>query len=95
MPKASSILRLIDRNRDQWGWDLLTAICLTVPLPIQDTVELLCESGAGDLASETAMPLGLIAKELITDAAKHAGRPTKRHRSRRNEEGSRRLHLHG
>jgi two-component sensor histidine kinase len=59
------------------GWDLLTAICLTVPLPIQDTVELLCESGAGDLASETAMPLGLIAKELITNAAKHglAGRP--------------------
>jgi two-component sensor histidine kinase len=56
------------------GWDLLTAICLTVPL--QDTVELLCESGAGDLASETAMPLGLIAKELITNAAKHgvAGR---------------------
>jgi two-component sensor histidine kinase len=53
------------------GWDLLT-ICLTVPLPMQDTVELLCESGAGDLASETAMPLGLIAKELITNAAKHA-----------------------
>jgi two-component sensor histidine kinase len=58
------------------GWDLLTAICLTVPLPMQDTVELLCESSAGDLASETAMPLGLIAKELITNAAKHglAGR---------------------
>ena len=55
-------------------WDLLTAICLTVPL--QDTVELHSESGAGDLASETAMPLGLIAKELITNAAKHglAGR---------------------
>jgi two-component sensor histidine kinase len=58
------------------GWDLLTAICLTVPLPTQDRVELLCESGAGDLASETAMPLGLIAKELITNSAKHglAGR---------------------
>src|SRR5262245_34115962 len=38
------------------SWDLLTAICLTLPLPMQDTVELLCESGAGDLASETAMP---------------------------------------
>ena len=59
------------------GWDLLTAICLIMPLPILDTVELRCESSAGDLASETAMPLGLIAKELITNAAKHglAGRP--------------------
>src|SRR5262245_12844287 len=58
------------------GWDLLTAICLTVPLPMQEMVELHCESGACDLASETAMPLGLIAKELITNAAKHglAGR---------------------
>jgi PAS domain S-box-containing protein len=54
------------------SWDLLTAICLTVPLPMQDKIELLCESGAGDLASETAMPLGLIAKELIGNAAKHA-----------------------
>jgi len=54
------------------SWDLLTAICLTVPLPVLDTVELLCECGAGDLASEAAMPLGLIAKELITNAAKHA-----------------------
>jgi two-component sensor histidine kinase len=54
------------------SWDLLTAICLTVPLPMLDTVELLCENSAGDLASETAMPLGLIAKELITNAAKHA-----------------------
>jgi two-component sensor histidine kinase len=58
------------------AWDLLTAICLTVPLPTQDSVELHCESGAGDLASETVMPLALIAKELITNAAKHglAGR---------------------
>jgi hypothetical protein len=47
-----------------------TAICLTVP--IRDTVELLCESAAGDLASETAMPLGLIARELIGNAAEHA-----------------------
>lgn len=54
------------------SWDLLTAICLTVPLPMQDKVELLCESAAGDLASETAMPLGLIARELIGNAAKHA-----------------------
>jgi PAS domain S-box-containing protein len=52
------------------SWDLLTAICLTVP--IRDTVELLCESAAGDLASETAMPLGLIARELIGNAAEHA-----------------------
>jgi two-component sensor histidine kinase len=59
------------------SWDLLTAICLTVPLPMQDKVELLCESAAGDLAAETAMPLGLIAKELIANAVKHAlaGRP--------------------
>jgi PAS domain S-box-containing protein len=59
------------------SWDLLTAICLTVPLPMQDSLEILCESAAGDLASETAMPLGLIARELIGNAAKHAlaGRP--------------------
>jgi PAS domain S-box-containing protein len=54
------------------SWDLLTAICITVPLPMQDKIELLCESAAGDLAGETAMPLGLIAKELIANAAKHA-----------------------
>ncbi|HEY7548722.1 MAG TPA: ATP-binding protein [Hyphomicrobiaceae bacterium] len=54
------------------SWDLLTAICLTVPLPMQDKVELLCESAAGDLASETAIPLSLIAKELIANAASHA-----------------------
>jgi len=54
------------------SWDLLTAISLTVPLPMQDKVELLCESAAGDLASETAMPLGLIARELIGNAVKHA-----------------------
>jgi PAS domain S-box-containing protein len=54
------------------SWDLLSAICMTVPLPMHDRVELLCESAAGDLASETAMPLGLIAKELIANAAKHA-----------------------
>jgi PAS domain S-box-containing protein len=54
------------------SWDLLSAICMTVPLPMHDRVELLCESAAGDLASETAMPLGLIAKELICNAAKHA-----------------------
>jgi two-component sensor histidine kinase len=54
------------------SWDLLTAVCLTMPLPMQDKVELLCESAAGDLASETAMPLSLIAKELIANAAKHA-----------------------
>lgn len=54
------------------SWDLLTAICITVPLPMQERVELLCESAAGDLASETAVPLGLIAKELIANAAKHA-----------------------
>jgi PAS domain S-box-containing protein len=54
------------------SWDLLTAVCITVPLSIQERVELLCESAAGDLASDTAMPLGLIAKELIANAAKHA-----------------------
>jgi PAS domain S-box-containing protein len=54
------------------SWDLLTAICLTVPLPMQEKVELLCESAAGDLASETAMPLALMARELIGNAAKHA-----------------------
>jgi PAS domain S-box-containing protein len=54
------------------SWDLLSAICMTVPLPMHDRIELLCESAAGDLASETAMPLGLIAKELIANAAKHA-----------------------
>jgi len=53
------------------SWDLLSAICITAQTPIHDSVELLCESGAGDLASETAMPLALIAKELIANAVKH------------------------
>ena len=52
------------------SWDLLSAICVMVP--IRDSVELLCECDAGDLASETAMPLALIVKELVANAAKHA-----------------------
>jgi two-component sensor histidine kinase len=69
---AQGVLRDPDGVTRISSWDLLTAICLTVPLPMLDTVELLCECGAGDLASDAAMPLGLIAKELITNAAKHA-----------------------
>jgi PAS domain S-box-containing protein len=53
------------------SWDLLSAICVTAQVPVQHCVELVCESAAGDLASETAMPLVLIAKELIANAAKH------------------------
>ena len=53
------------------SWDLLSAICITAQMPVRDRVELVCESGGGDLASETAMPLMLIAKELIANAAKH------------------------
>ena len=53
------------------SWDLLSAICITAQMPMQDRVELICECGAGDLASETAMPLVLVAKELIANAAKH------------------------
>ena len=53
------------------SWDLLSAICITAQMPVQDRVELICECAAGDLASETAMPLVLIAKELIANAAKH------------------------
>jgi two-component sensor histidine kinase len=53
------------------SWDLLSAICITAQMPVQDRVELICECGAGDLASETAMPLVLVAKELIANAAKH------------------------
>jgi PAS domain S-box-containing protein len=59
------------------SWDLLSAICITAQMGVRDRVELVCESGPGDLASETAMPLMLIAKELIANAAKHGlgGRP--------------------
>jgi PAS domain S-box-containing protein len=53
------------------SWDLLSAICITAQMPVQDRVELICECGAGDLGSETAMPLVLVAKELIANAAKH------------------------
>jgi PAS domain S-box-containing protein len=58
------------------SWDLLSAICITAQMPVQHCVELACVSAAGDLASETAMPLVLIAKELIANSAKHglAGR---------------------
>ena len=54
------------------SWDLLSAICITAQMPVPDRVDLVCECGAGDVASETAMPLVLIAKELIANAAKHA-----------------------
>jgi PAS domain S-box-containing protein len=52
------------------SWDLLSAICVMVP--IHESVELSCECEAGDLAGETAMPLALIVKELVANAAKHA-----------------------
>jgi PAS domain S-box-containing protein len=53
------------------SWNLLSAICITAQMPVQDCVELVCECSADDLASETAMPLVLVAKELIANAAKH------------------------
>jgi len=53
------------------SWDLLSAACITAQMPVQDRVEIVCDCGAGDLASETAMPLVLVAKELIANAAKH------------------------
>jgi two-component sensor histidine kinase len=54
------------------SWDLLSAICITAQTPMRDRVELICDSRAGDLDRETAMPLVLITKELIANAAKHA-----------------------
>ena len=59
------------------SWDLLSAICITAQTPMHDRVELICDCRVGDLDSETAMPLVLIAKELIANAAKHGldGRP--------------------
>jgi len=44
---------------------------------MHERVELICDCRVGDLDSETAMPLVLIAKELIANAAKHGldGRP--------------------
>jgi len=53
------------------SWDLLSAICITAQMPIHDRVELICDCRAGDLDSETVMPLVLITKELIANAAKH------------------------
>jgi hypothetical protein len=50
------------------SWDLMTAIRLTVPLPMQDKVELLCKGSR----KRNCHAVGLIAKELIANAAKHA-----------------------
>ena len=78
------------------SWDLLSAICITAQMPVQDRVELVCESAAGDLASETAMPLVLIAKELIANAAKHGlARTRKDVRARCTAQGIQRIRIHG
>jgi PAS domain S-box-containing protein len=53
------------------SWDLLSAICITAQTSMRERVELLCDCRAGDLDSETAMPLVLITKELIANAVKH------------------------
>jgi PAS domain S-box-containing protein len=68
---AQSVLYEPDGPTRINSWDLLSAICITAQIPVRDRVELICDSRAGDLDSETAMPLVLITKELIANAAKH------------------------
>lgn len=53
------------------SWDLLSTICIAARVGMDESVELLCESAAGNLSNETAMPLALIAKELIENAARY------------------------
>ena len=53
------------------SWDLLSNICMIARSEVSESVELLCESAAGNLPGETALPLALIAKELISNAARH------------------------
>jgi PAS domain S-box-containing protein len=60
------------------SWDLLSTASIVARSAISEGVDLLCESSAGDLMVEAAIPLTLIAKELIANAAKHGlkGRTT-------------------
>lgn len=54
-------------------WDLLSAICVTVQDALPKGLQLRCETTAGDLSAETAMPLALIVRELIASALDQGG----------------------
>jgi two-component sensor histidine kinase len=68
---TQSVLYHSDGTTRTNSWDLLSAICITAQMPVRDRVELTCESHPGDLDSDTVMPLMLIGKELVANAAKH------------------------
>jgi two-component sensor histidine kinase len=59
------------------GWDLLSATCMTGQIELDKGVELLCQSSSDTLPNDVAMPLALVAKELIGNAARYGrnGRP--------------------
>jgi PAS domain S-box-containing protein len=54
--------------------ELLSAVCRTARQLFSRDVRIACDAEALELANDAAMPLALIANELITNSAKHAAR---------------------
>jgi PAS domain S-box-containing protein len=52
--------------------EFMDSICAGAATAIGDGVAITCDSSAGDLGNDTAVPLALILNELITNAAKYA-----------------------
>ena len=59
-----------DANRFDGG-EFLSAVCQTIRQTLPPKVRISCESAAGVLPNDTAMPLALIVNELVTNAVKH------------------------
>jgi PAS domain S-box-containing protein len=49
-------------------WDFLSAACVTIQGRLPQGLQLRCQTSAGDLCAETALPLALIVRELIACA---------------------------
>jgi two-component sensor histidine kinase len=52
--------------------EFLEAVCHTAQQTLPADVRIICDSTAGEIPNDTAVPLALILNELLTNAAKHA-----------------------
>jgi len=51
--------------------EFMSAVCKTAEQMLGPGIEIACESAAGQLSNDKAMPLALILNELLTNAARH------------------------
>jgi PAS domain S-box-containing protein len=72
MAAAQAVLYRSNRLTRFSSAELLESICASASAAIGDGVTIECRSDAGDLSNDAAVPLALIANELITNAAKYA-----------------------